>query len=283
MKVFSGVVGKALLGAAVGALALGAAQAQDMQEINVISPNDATCSVYPQFVAQGLGYWEAEGLKANLLPSETTIPFVAFLQNGDADLVMLDSAQVLQAADAGLPIKVVYEAYNFAPEGIVVAADSPIQGLSDLKDVTIGMASDRDLITTIISMDSVGTTLEDNNITTVVVGDSGPVMAGALRDGTTTSPPLSSMHSRAVRPTVRASRPPAWPFATSRRRKCRAIRATRGPHGPRPWKTSVKSSASSCADGQWPNMVVLSTPSSRLRSAASLSPSSSRMSPSGSG
>ena len=49
---------------------------------------------------------------------------------------------------------------------------------------TIGLASDRDLITTIIAMSSVGTTLDDNNITTVVVGDSGPVMAGALRDGT---------------------------------------------------------------------------------------------------
>jgi len=184
MRVFSSIASKALFGAAVCALALGAAQAQDVQEINVISPNDSTCSVYPQFTAQGLGLWANEGLQANLLPSETTIPFVAFLQNGDADLVMLDSAQVLQAADAGLPIAVVYEAYNFAPEGIVVTADSPIQGLTDLKDVTIGMASDRDLITTIIAMDSVGTTLEDNNITTVVVGDSGPVMAGALRDGT---------------------------------------------------------------------------------------------------
>jgi len=184
MRIFLSIASKALIGAAAGALVLGAAQAQDMQEINVISPNDSTCSVYPQFVAQGLGVWEDQGLKANLLPSETTIPFVAFLQNGDADLVMLDSAQVMQAADAGLPIAVVYEAYNFAPEGIVVTADSPIQGLADLKDVTIGMASDRDLITTIIAMDSVGTTLEDNNITTVVVGDSGPVMAGALRDGT---------------------------------------------------------------------------------------------------
>jgi len=153
-------------------------------ELNVISPNDSSCGVYPQFNADVLGFWADSGVDVTLLPSETTVPFVAFLQNGDADLVMLDSAQVLQAADAGLPVKVVYEAYNFAPEGIVVTADSPIQSLADLKDVTIGMASDRDLITTVIAMDSIGTTLEDNNITTVVVGDSGPVMAGALRDGT---------------------------------------------------------------------------------------------------
>jgi len=181
----SNVAMRSLLGAAVGVLSLGAvAQAQELREVNAISPNDSTCGVYPQWNATIFGFWPDSGVKVNILPSETSVPYVAFLQNGDADLVMLDSAQVLQAADAGLPIKVVYEAYNFAPEGIVVTADSPIQGLADLKDVTIGMASDRDLITTVIALDSIGATLEDNNVTTVVVGDSGPVMAGALRDGT---------------------------------------------------------------------------------------------------
>lgn len=185
MRKIGKLLAKTAVGAAVGALALGSlAQAQEMREINLIPPNDSSCSMYPEWNGTNLGFWPAAGIKVNLLPSETSIPFVAFLQNGDADLVILDSAQVLQAADAGLPIKVIYEAYNWAPEGIVVTADSPIQGLADLKDVTIGMASDRDLITTIIAMDSIGKTLEENNITTVVVGDSGPVMAGALRDGT---------------------------------------------------------------------------------------------------
>ena len=185
MKALSSILGTGLLGAAVGAMAFGSvAQAQDFPEVNVITPNNTSCSMYPQFNGKELGFWDNEGVQVNLLNSETTVPYVAFLQNGDADLVMLDSAQVLQAADNDLPVVVVYEAYNFAPEGIVVAADSPIMGLSDLQDVTIGMASDRDLITTIIAMDSIGKSLEDNNITTVVVGDSGPVMAGSLRDGT---------------------------------------------------------------------------------------------------
>jgi NitT/TauT family transport system substrate-binding protein len=65
-----------------------------------------------------------------------------------------------------------------------VPDDSPIKGLADLHDVTIGLASDRDQITTIITMDSIGKTLEDANIKTVVVGDSGPVMAGALKNKT---------------------------------------------------------------------------------------------------
>jgi NitT/TauT family transport system substrate-binding protein len=185
MRSLTGIVSTALLGAAFGALALGSvAQAEDMIEVNVITPNDASCSMYPQWNSKNLGFWDKLGVKVNLLPSETTIPYVAFLQNGDADVVMLDSAQVLQAADNGLPIKVIYEAYNWAPEGIVVTADSPIQTLKDLKGATIGMASDRDLITTIITLDSIGESLESYDVTTVVVGDSGPVMAAALRDKT---------------------------------------------------------------------------------------------------
>lgn len=184
MKELSITLGKSLLGAAVGALAVGSmAQAQDLTEVYVMTPNDASCGMYSQWNAENFGFWPANGIHVNLLNSETTVPYVAFLQNGDADVVTLDSSQVLQAADNDLEIKVVYEAYNFAPEGIVVPADSPIEGLKDLAGTTIGMASDRDLITTIIAMDSVGMTLEGANITTVVVGDSGPVMAGALRDG----------------------------------------------------------------------------------------------------
>jgi NitT/TauT family transport system substrate-binding protein len=172
---------------AAAAVAIGSAslaQAQDLQTVNFMSPNDSTCAVYPQFNADLLGYWADEGIKMNLLSSDTSVPYVAFLQNGDADVVTLDSSQVLQAIDTGLPVKVIYEAYQFAPEGIVVPADSPIQGLADLKDVTIGMASDRDLITTVIALDSIGATLEGNNVTTVVVGDSGPVMAAALTNNT---------------------------------------------------------------------------------------------------
>jgi len=185
MRSFCGSVSKMLLGAAVGALAFGSvAQAQSTPEINVMTPNRGSCSMYPQFTAGLLGFWDKEGVKVNLLNSDTTVPYVAFLQNGDADVVVLDSAQVLQAADAGLPIKVVYEAFNYAPEGIVVTADSPIKTLQDLKGATIGMASDRDLITTIITLDSIGETLESYDVTTVVVGDSGPVMAGSLANKT---------------------------------------------------------------------------------------------------
>jgi hypothetical protein len=94
---------------------------------------------------------------------------------------MLDPARVLRARESNLPIKLVYEAYQNTPEGIVVD-DRPIRSLADLHDVTIGLASDRDLSTMVISLGSIGKTLEGSNIEGVVVGDNGPTFAKALTD-----------------------------------------------------------------------------------------------------
>jgi NitT/TauT family transport system substrate-binding protein len=183
MRVVSRFAATVSLGIAAAAFALGSS-AQELPNINIITPGDKSCGQFPKWTGTILGFYEDSGVKVTTLTAETTVPYVAFLQNGDADLVMLDSSQVLQAVATGLPIKVLYEAYNYSPEGIVVTADSPIQSIAELKDATIGMASDRDLITTVIAFDSIGETLESMNVKTVVVGDSGPVMAAALRDKT---------------------------------------------------------------------------------------------------
>jgi NitT/TauT family transport system substrate-binding protein len=175
------IAGKLFAGAAL-CLAASVAHAQELKAVNFMSPNDATCGPYAQVVSDEMGFFADEGLDVTLLSSETTIPFVAFLSNGDADIVTLDAGQVLQAVTADQPIKVVYEAYQFASEGIVVPADSPLKSLADLKGATVGLASDRDILTTTIALQSVGLTGAD--VETVVVGTSGPVLAAALRDKT---------------------------------------------------------------------------------------------------
>jgi NitT/TauT family transport system substrate-binding protein len=182
MRVLSSIAGKTLLGAAVGALSLGVAEAQELKNINFMSANDGSCSVFPQFMMQAFGFLEKEGYKVNLLDSDTNVPYVAFLANGDADFAMLDASETLTARAAGQDIKIVYEAYQFAPEGIVVKADSPIQSLADLKGKKIGLAEQPDEVTTQIALDSVGLTMDD--VTTFVVGNQGPIMAAALRDDT---------------------------------------------------------------------------------------------------
>ena len=172
-----------ILGAALAASAFGAAaQAQELKNINFMSANDGSCSVYAQFGMQAFGYLEKEGYKVTLLDSDTSVPYIAFLANGDADIVMFDAAETLAAREAGQDMKIVYEAYQRAPEGIVVVEDSPIQSLADLKGKTIGLAEQPDEITTQIALDSVGIPMSD--VKTFVVGNQGPVMAMALRDKT---------------------------------------------------------------------------------------------------
>ena len=166
------------------AASLSSAQAQDLDTVKFLSANDKSCSIYPQFVGQAMGFFADHGVKVELLPTETTVPSVAFLQNGDADIAFLDASQVLQAVENGLPIKVILEAYQYSSEGIVVIADSPIKSLADLKGATIGMASDRDQIITIKTLDSIGQTIDGFGVKTLVVGDSGPIMAKALLDNT---------------------------------------------------------------------------------------------------
>ncbi len=158
------------------------AGAQELKTINFMSANNTSCSAYPQFALQAFGYLEKEGYQLNMLSSDTSVPYVAFLANGDADIAMFDAPETLAAREAGQDVKIVYEAYQFAPEGIIVVEDSPIQSLSELKGKKVGLAEQSDELTTQIALDSVGMKLED--VTTFVVGNTGPVMAKALTDKT---------------------------------------------------------------------------------------------------
>ena len=174
---------KMLTGVAFGAIALSVASpsfAQELRQLNIMLPNNNTTTMYAPIVARELGLFEKVGLKINWLDSNTTVPYIAFLSNGDADAVVLDAPQTFQAVNAKQPIAVVYEIHQNAPEVLSVPIDGPVQTLEGLKGQTIGMASDRDLITAQVVLDTAGISIDE--VTTVVVGDSGPVMAKAIQD-----------------------------------------------------------------------------------------------------
>ena len=173
-KILSYVAAAALLAAAAGP-----AVAQKKVTINLLQPIHKSVAFYPQIAGEALGYFAAEGIEINLLPSETTIPYVAFLTNKDADIAMLDAPQTFQAVNAKLPISVIYEVNQLAPEGVVVAGDSPINSVKELHGKTVGLVSDRDLATLKLTMDAVGDNM--NDIQTVVVGEAGPTLANAFK------------------------------------------------------------------------------------------------------
>lgn len=157
------------------------ADAQELEEINILTSNDQSCSPYPQIVSDEFGFFAEEGLKVNLLTTNTVVPFVAFLANGEADLVMLKPGQVLHASNVGQPVSVIYEAYQGASDGIVVAESSDIKSLADLKGKTVGLSHESARLILAIALGTVGLSLDD--VSAPVVGDSAPTVATAINDG----------------------------------------------------------------------------------------------------
>jgi len=173
-------VGAAAIASAT--ISLGSVSAQEMDTLNILVANERSTTFYGMHVALELGYFADENLDINWLSSSTTIPYVAFLSNGQADLVMFDSAQTMQAVDAKQPFSIIYEDMQFAPEAIYVAEESDIQSVADLAGKTIGLVSDRDRIIAQVALESAGLTLDD--VSTAVVGEAGPTLANAFRRNT---------------------------------------------------------------------------------------------------
>ena len=174
-------LGRIVLGVAVGAIALGPSLT-NAEEIKVRMANNTTCNIGAPHVAEQMGIYKDTDVQVNFVSSEASIPAVAFLSNGDADLVMLDPNEVYAMSTAGQQGSIIYEVMQQEAANVAVRADSDIASLEDLKGKTIGLASDRDSATTAIALYTVGLSIDD--VTTVVTGDSGPVVAKALRDDT---------------------------------------------------------------------------------------------------
>ena len=165
------------------AVALGpvAAAAQDMTSVRMINPLPRSTNFYPLVVGEALGYFEEEGVEVDLLPSDTSIPYVAFVQNDQADLAMLDPFETVNARLAGADIQLVFEVMQNAPEGIAVSAESDAQGMGDLVGTTVGLVSDRDRAFLQAALAAEGHSIDD--VQTVVLGEAGPTLAAAIRDG----------------------------------------------------------------------------------------------------
>ncbi|MBM3614446.1 MAG: ABC transporter substrate-binding protein [Alphaproteobacteria bacterium] len=176
MKMF-----KSLLVSTALAITAVPALAQDLTTVNMINPLPRSTNFFPLVVAEALGYFAAEGVEVNLLPSDTSIPYVAFVQNGQADLAMLDPVETVNARLAGANINTVFEVMQNAPEAIGVLDSSAYDSVDDLAGTTVGLVSDRDRAFLQASLDVVGKSIDD--VQTVVLGESGPTLAAAIRDG----------------------------------------------------------------------------------------------------
>lgn len=173
---------KTKLAVAFAALVAGMAPAaaQDMTEINLLTPLPRHTAWYPLLVGEALGYFEEEGIVVNLV-NGGDLPSTAFLENGQVDIASLDPGEVILAQERGFDFDVIYEVMHGAVEGIFVLSDNPATTLADLAGTTIGIVGESDRGIILAALGHVGLTEAD--VTIAVMGESAPLLANSLNTG----------------------------------------------------------------------------------------------------
>lgn len=173
---------RTLTAALMAATALTAAPAfaQDLAEVNVLTPLPRHTAWYPLIVGEALGYFAEEGVSVELVDGGD-LPATAFLENGQVDLASLDPSEVILAHERGFDFDVVYEVMHGAVEGIFILEDSEAQSLADLAGTTIGIVgeSDRGLLLSALGHADVS----PDDVTIAVLGESAPLLANSLSNG----------------------------------------------------------------------------------------------------
>ncbi len=98
---------------------------------------------YPQpehggfFASQLLGYYKAEGLDVTILPLPQYGSAAQLVANGQADIALGSSDQVIEWDSNGLPLLAISATMQHDPQAIMVHKDSPIHSFADLEGHTI--------------------------------------------------------------------------------------------------------------------------------------------------
>jgi NitT/TauT family transport system substrate-binding protein len=150
-------------------------------EVVYSQPTPPSLLFYPPLVAEQLGFFEDENVRANLAPAAEEIPSTAFLENGDADIALADVDEIVIARSAGGEQIVVFSPQHSNTAGTVVPADSEIQAFGDLAGRRVGLASEED--TSIFQAQLQDAGLSRDDVETVVVGTSGATIANVLNEG----------------------------------------------------------------------------------------------------
>jgi NitT/TauT family transport system substrate-binding protein len=129
---------------AAAAISTGLATAAFAQELTkfhgVTAQGGPTAQVFPVFVAQEMGFYEAEGLDVKLNYSKGSSDAARQLAAGNVDWGIFSSAATMQTVQRGFPLKAIMQVYYPDTFDIVVPADSDITTIDDLKGKTIGLS-----------------------------------------------------------------------------------------------------------------------------------------------
>ena len=150
-------------------------------EIVYSQPTPPSLLFYPPLVAEELGFFEQENVKAELAPAAEEIPSTAFLENGDADIALSDVDEIVIARAQGGEMVVVFSPQHSNTAGTVVPEDSEIQTFADLAGASVGLASEED--TSIFEAQLQDAGLAEGDVETIVVGTAPATIANTFEDG----------------------------------------------------------------------------------------------------
>ena len=150
-------------------------------EVVYTLPTPESLEFYAPIVAETLGFFEENGVKAKLASAAEEIPSTAFLENGDADVAMADIDELIISAAKGGTQKAVFSPQHQNTAGTVVPADSDIQSFENLRGKSIGLASEEDSASVEAQLKAAG--LSKDDVKTIVVGTSGPLIKSTFDKG----------------------------------------------------------------------------------------------------
>jgi NitT/TauT family transport system substrate-binding protein len=127
-------------GLALAAL-IGPTSAQDLIKFHgVTAQGGPTAQMFPIFMAQEQGFYEAEGLDVVLNYSKGSSDAARQLAAGNVDWGIFSSAATMQTVQRGFPLKSIMQIYYPDTFDIVVPADSDVQTMADMAGKTIGLS-----------------------------------------------------------------------------------------------------------------------------------------------
>jgi NitT/TauT family transport system substrate-binding protein len=156
----------------------------DVTTIKFSQPLPKSLAFYPLWVGEKLGYFEEEGVEVELLPAGSDVSPARLVPSGQADVGSPPTNDVIVAASQDTGIKVFYEYYQKNVFSIVVPADSDIADIEGLEGKKIGVTTEAGSDAAVVRAALGEVNLDpDSDVELVVVGDGGPQVASALRDG----------------------------------------------------------------------------------------------------
>ncbi len=156
----------------------GGAMAQDLTKVTFVQPSPSAINSFNVFVAIGEGYFAEEGLDVSVEAINGSGAVLQALSSGQAQFGRPGPGPVLAARGRGVDVVFIY---NFAAKsnfGVVVPADSPVQGPADLKGKVIGTGTADGAEVGFARNVMSGSGLKDGeDYTFLTVGDGGPATA----------------------------------------------------------------------------------------------------------